>query len=80
VAIAVQVFVASADLLGTTGLVLNVFVQPIVWFPVSFTTALSSALALNAVAKLLLSVGCQAISENDICGSLFTCNNQSVPS
>jgi hypothetical protein len=39
-----------------------------------------SCLALRAVAKLELSVGCQAISENDTCGSLFTCNSQSVPS
>jgi hypothetical protein len=39
-----------------------------------------SCLALRAVAKLVLSVGCQAISEKDTCGSLFTCNNQSVPS
>jgi len=40
----------------------------------------TSCLAPNAVAKLVLSVGCQAISENDTCGSLFTCNNQDVPS
>jgi hypothetical protein len=37
-------------------------------------------LLLRAVAKLELSVGCQAISENDTCGSLFTCNSQVVPS
>lgn len=44
VAIAVQLSPASVVLLGTTGLVLNVFVPLIVWFPVSFTTSLSFAL------------------------------------
>ena len=44
VAIAVQLLVASVVLLGTTGLVLNVFVPLTVWFPVSFTTSLSFAL------------------------------------
>ena len=39
VATAVQVFVASAVLLGTTGLVPNVLVQLIVWFPVTNTGA-----------------------------------------
>ncbi len=44
VATAVPVFVASAVLLGTTGLVPNVLVQLIVWFPDNFTTSLSFAL------------------------------------
>lgn len=50
VATAVQLLVASAVLLGTTGLVLNVFVPPIVWFPDNFTTSLSFALLEIVVA------------------------------
>ena len=54
VAIAVHVFVASAVLLGTTGLVPNVLVQLIVWFPVSFTTSLSFALLPIVVSIALI--------------------------
>ena len=50
VATAVHVFVASAVLLGTTGLVPNVLVQLIVWFPDNFTTSLSFALLAIVVA------------------------------
>ena len=77
---AVQELVAALVLLGTTGLVLNVLVQAIVWFPVSFTTALSSALAFKAFARLVLSLGLQAISPKLTVTSLFFWNNQSVPS
>ena len=50
VATAVHVFVAAAVLLGTTGLVPNVFVPLIVWFPDNFTTSLSFALFAIVVA------------------------------
>lgn len=50
VATAVQVLVASVVLLGTTGLIPNVLVQLIVWFPDNFTTSLSFALFAIVVA------------------------------
>lgn len=65
---------------GTTGEVEKVLVQSIVWSPVNLTTALSSAFALNAVDKLALSVGCQAISEKLTVFQWFNCNNQFVQS
>jgi hypothetical protein len=51
VAIAVQVFVASAVLFGTTGEVEKVLVQAIVSAQVVCTTQLSLALAFNAFCK-----------------------------
>jgi hypothetical protein len=51
VAIAVQSFVASAVLFGTTGLVQKALVPLIVSAQVLCTTALSLALAFNAFCK-----------------------------
>lgn len=54
---------------GTTGLEVNVFTHATVWSHVNFTTVLSSALFPNAVARLVLSVGCHAIWEKLTSGS-----------